>query len=167
MRVWRLPCTGCCEQSCPKPPLSASLITPPWNSTTNAGWSCLAEVPGRWALFDDAKRRHGLGMRRRRLWRGLAGHPFVVDPHQFSETQSRIVRHRLYAPGVLRGVLSRCFGRSAEWRPGDVIRELALQRVIGVPDFHQLAADLGERQRRPAVPDRQGGHGERALDDET
>src|SRR6202045_5225861 len=50
MRAWRLRCTGCCAQSCRKPSLSASLITPQWNSTTKAYWNFLAEVPGGSAL---------------------------------------------------------------------------------------------------------------------
>ena len=92
----------------------------------------------------------------------LARLPLLVDAHEFAESDPVVLRHRLNAPLILRGVLALGALRRTERRVGD----LALQGVVGVPDLQQLAADLGEAQRRVAVLDRHERQGEGALDDQ-
>ena len=91
----------------------------------------------------------------------LPGEPLVADLDQVAEPDPPPLRHGLDAPDVLRRLLARPLGR-----PEERVRVDALARVVGEPHLLELAADLEERERRPAVPHRQERHGERALEDQ-
>ena len=80
----------------------------------------------------------------------LLRNALLMDPDQFPEADPGILRNRLDAPLILRGVLPGGFWRATERRSAERKRLSAFQGVIGVADLHQFAADLGQRQRGPA-----------------
>src|ERR1700761_4823736 len=81
---------------------------------------------------------------------GLAGESVIVDLDEFAESEPVVLGYRLDTPNVLCGGFTLDTLGWSERR----VRVLALQSVIGVTDFEQLAADFGEAQRGVSVVDR-------------